>query len=103
MSKNANEPAFPADWKDFQPTTGDQVVREQFFGLTKREYFAGKETLSDLDHPEAGITMTCCASLAGPRPQGDWSVEHLKWEAKWRAALKVIRADALIAALEEKK
>lgn len=27
---------------DFQPTTGEQVVREQFYGLTKREYFAAK-------------------------------------------------------------
>lgn len=27
-------PAFPFDWVDFQPTTGDQVVREQFSGMS---------------------------------------------------------------------
>lgn len=30
------------DWKDFQPTTGEQVVREQFFSMTLRDYFAAK-------------------------------------------------------------
>jgi len=33
-------PAFPADWVDFQPTTGEQVVREQFFGMTLRQHAA---------------------------------------------------------------
>lgn len=33
--------AFPYQMMDFQPTTGQQVVREQGFGLTKLEWFAG--------------------------------------------------------------
>jgi hypothetical protein len=35
------QPANPCNWIDFQPTTGEQVVRQQFPGLTKREWFAG--------------------------------------------------------------
>lgn len=40
MITNQNPPAFPCDWKDFQPTTGEQVVREQFSGMDLRDYFA---------------------------------------------------------------
>lgn len=35
-------PAFPMDWMDFQPHTGEQVVRQQFPGMTLRDYFAAK-------------------------------------------------------------
>lgn len=35
-------PAFPGQWYDFQPYTGDQVVREQWEGMTLRDYFAAK-------------------------------------------------------------
>lgn len=42
MTTNQNPPAFPCDWKDFQPTTGEQVVREQFSGMDLRDYFAAK-------------------------------------------------------------
>lgn len=38
---NANDPAFPFHYKDFQPNTGSEVTREQWGGLSKREYFAG--------------------------------------------------------------
>jgi hypothetical protein len=33
-------PAFPCDWKDFSPTTGEQVAREQYFGMSLRAYFS---------------------------------------------------------------
>lgn len=44
MSNDANNggPAFPGQWYDFQPYTGDQVVREQWEGMTLRDYFAAK-------------------------------------------------------------
>jgi hypothetical protein len=35
-------PAFPGQWYDFQPLTGEQVVREQWGGMTLRDYFAAK-------------------------------------------------------------
>jgi len=39
---NDGGPAFPGQWYDFQPCTGDQVVREQWSGMTLRDYFAAK-------------------------------------------------------------
>jgi len=41
MSQN-NAPAFPWQWIDSLPTTGEQVVREQWNGMTLRDYFAAK-------------------------------------------------------------
>lgn len=37
---NPNDPAFPVEYKDFQPGSGNQVVRELVPGLTKREWVA---------------------------------------------------------------
>ena len=34
--------AFPSHWMDFQPTTGEQVIREQFPGMTLRDWFGGQ-------------------------------------------------------------
>lgn len=39
--KKDGGPAFPTEIYDFQPTTGQQVVRDQQFGLTKRQWYAG--------------------------------------------------------------
>lgn len=39
---NDGGPASPGQWYDFQPCTGDQVVREQWSGMTLRDYFAAK-------------------------------------------------------------
>jgi hypothetical protein len=39
---NDGGPAFPGQWYDYQPTTGVQVVREQWPGLSLRDWFAGK-------------------------------------------------------------
>jgi hypothetical protein len=36
------EPAFPGQWVDSLPTTGEQVVREQWNGMSLRDYFAAK-------------------------------------------------------------
>ena len=39
---NDGGPAFPGQWYDFQPLTGEQVVREQWGGMSLRDYFAAK-------------------------------------------------------------
>ncbi len=44
-------PAFPFDWKDFQPTMGEQVVREQFQGMSLRDYFAAKAMQAIISNP----------------------------------------------------
>jgi len=64
-------------------------------GMSLRDYFAAAETLDDLQD----LNMAGAVALAGPKPEGNWStnpIEWLKWEAKWRAELRFIRADAII-------
>lgn len=43
---NDGGPAFPFDWIDTQPHTGKQVIREQFDGMSLRDYFAGQALAS---------------------------------------------------------
>ncbi len=54
-------PAFPCAWLDFQPHTGEQVVREQFFGATLRDYFAAKAMAAYVSttqmYPDANIAI----------------------------------------------
>ena len=38
---NDGGPAFPSPIMDFQPGTGAQVVRDQFTGMSLRDWFAG--------------------------------------------------------------
>ncbi len=45
---NNGGPAFPGQWYDFQPFTGEQVVREQWEGMSLRDYFAAKAMQSML-------------------------------------------------------
>ena len=67
-----------------------------------RDWFATHETLNDFAHPEAVMPKKLAETLAGePAPKGGWTVDPLgmlKFEAKWRAALRYLRADAMIAA-----
>lgn len=74
-------------------------------GMTLRDWFAGKETLADYDNPEAVIPEELTIALAGEKPAGGWKTGNMlamtKWEAKWRAELRYLRADAMIAARKE--
>lgn len=74
--KNAELPAMPCEWKDFD-SQRIQVVRESYSGLTKREMFA--------IHAMQGL---CTHS-------GDYHLpEHLARDA-------VMYADAVLAELEK--
>lgn len=73
--------------------------------MSLRDWFAGKETLMEWDNPDAVMSEKMAIALAGPKPEGGWSnnpIGMLQWEAKWRSALKYIRADAMLAAREGK-
>lgn len=91
---NDGGPAFPG-WKD----TPDHES-----GMSMRDYFAAHETLPDFS--QELLEKHIAEALAGPMPEGGWGgkqpPEHyramLAWEAKWRAELKYIRADAMIKA-----
>ena len=91
MSEQINDggPAFPA------PYNNDGV------GMSLRDWFAGQETLADLDHPEATISPELTNALAGPRPDKTFTEDPIAWtvwESNWRAKLKYIRADAMLKA-----
>ena len=101
MNNNINDggPAFPH--KRQIRCNGEVIDSEMEPGMTLRDYFAAAETLDDLEH----LLMAGAVALAGPKPEGDWStnpIEWLKWEAKWRAEARFIRADAMLKAREVK-
>ncbi len=89
--KNNGGPAFP--------TPDTEVLGDP--GMSLRDWFATNETLSEWDMPDVVMSKQAGELLAGEcMPEGGYSVqplEMLKWEAKWRAALKYIRADAMLA------
>lgn len=74
--------------------------------VSLRDWFAAHETIGEFDHPENNPGPFMCQALAGPMPEGGWGgcktkdqwIAMLAWEARWRAALRYIRADAMIAA-----
>lgn len=69
--------------------------------MSLRDWFAGQEQLSDFDDSRVQLPQKTMETLAGyPMPSG--VLEALKWEADWRAALRLIRADAMLAAREVK-
>jgi hypothetical protein len=64
--------------------------------ISLRDQFAAREVIND----EEGWPHVMCEVLAGPRPAGSWStnvMEWIVWTARWRAAARYIRADAMIA------
>ena len=91
---NDGGPAFPVSVEAWD--------RGQHLGMSLRDYFAAAEKLEDLDET---CIFDVAVALAGPKPKGSWStntVEWIKWNAKWRAELRFIRADAIIKAREVK-
>jgi len=66
MSEKTNDggPAFPFDWKDFQPHSGEQVVREQFSGMSLRDYFAAKAMAGMLAEDADAYTFTDLAAAS---------------------------------------
>jgi hypothetical protein len=71
-------------------------------GMSLRDYLASKEGLEDWDGVNCVMSKSMAEALAGEAmPDGGWAnanpIEMFRFEAKWRAALKYIRADAMIA------
>ena len=66
-------------------------------GMSLRDWLAGQEKLV---HAE-DFSWEVCEALAGPRPTEDWKnnpLGWLRWSASWQAAIRYIRADAMLAA-----
>lgn len=96
MSEPINDggPAFPSVGEGF----GNPSYSAP--GLSLRDYFAAHEQLRDWDNPDAHMSLTLAETLAGcPSPSKPWGedpIANFTFEAKWRAALRFIRADAMI-------
>lgn len=98
---NDGGPAFPC--MVFSGDTNNDP--EYVTGMSLRDWFASNEDLAEWDPPDAVASRAMCDALAGrPPPPKGWSstgdgmLDMLRWEADWRAALKYVRADALLAA-----
>ena len=86
-------PVFAPDSSKFP-----EVLNE---GMTLIDYFAAHETLADFDQTNACMSKSDAEKLAGsPRPEaGPDCADPLaiyRWEAKWRAALRYLRAEAMV-------
>ena len=96
---NDGGPAFPGQWYDFQPCTGDQVVREQWSGMTLRDAMAMSVRLPD------GYSAKWGEALIGEQHPND--VEpvsvHIDWWMRVEAAYRYRMADAMLAERERTK
>lgn len=94
---NDGGPAFPCP-VEFDPN--GQLVSHGSFGMSLRDWFAGNETLSDYDHPASwDHYVAAINAINGPSP--DCSIDptgYYRWEFEARAKMKLMRADAMLAA-----
>lgn len=91
---NGELPAQPTP--EYSYLHGAVELQHQHFGLTKREWFA-----SLMPEGEQGISVLYAKILMGSDPPKD-GTESIEWWAMAEAKYKVIRADALLKALETK-
>ena len=107
MNINDGGPAYPVapSWNQ----NGD-MVEGGFDGMSLRDWFAGHENIAELDDQNAIPSESMCVALAGrDKPNHGWSckspeqwVAMLQWDSDWRAALKYIRADAMLKARDSR-
>ena len=79
-------PAYPGHWVDFQTGTGDQVVLEQWEGMSLRDYFAAHASEDDIAEYRPQ-TMSACEEFEyehGFWPSREW--------AKYQYATAMLRA-----------
>lgn len=93
-------PAFPVP--DLHP--GAMQVGSS--GMSLRDWFAGQETLADIRDDLSSDYFDALAGCPMPLPPRgkilsafDY-IEIAQWDARWRATLKYIRADAMLRARE---
>lgn len=59
----ANKPAFPTYYYDYQPSTGEQVVRDIENGITIRDYFAAAALTGLLSNHAEKLSLKDAADL----------------------------------------
>lgn len=67
---------------------------------TLRDWFAGREALSDYDHPDSWKHYSLVLeAVNGPSPDSVAdTLGYFKWECEGRAKMKLMRADAMLSA-----
>ena len=109
---NDGGPVFPAGMV-VTPNNGlvpTSAVTDET-GMSLRDWLAAHERLAEWDSGDAVMRTEMAEALAGRKQPGHgWAcatpeefLEMLQWEADWRAALKYIRADAMLKAREGKQ
>lgn len=95
MKTNDGGPAFPQVWHpDMRCDPANTPA-----GMPLRDWLAGNETITDIDASDK--TLEALEALAGREyPSKGSAMDRLRWEADWRAALRYLRADAMLAARE---
>lgn len=96
-----NAPAFPNAQRLFDNDTQSWVVHS-VGGIPIRLWLAANENIGENE----SFDWEACEALAGPRPEKDRKIDPIGWEtwqAKWQAGIRLIRADALIAAYNQKE
>lgn len=95
-----NQPSTAFAWLEWKLKVEDEPP--VLPGISLRDWFAGQERLLDVEHPDSTmISMALATALAGePPPDRGDPVAGVKWEAKWKAALRYLRADAMLEARE---
>ena len=89
-------PAFPGQWYDFQPLTGDQVVREQWSGMTLRDAMAMSVRLPDEFSAKWGEAL-----IGEQHPSEAEPVSvHIDWWMRVEAVYRYRMADAMLKARE---
>lgn len=93
--------------KPFVMPSGEVVWQVHQTGASLRDFFAAAESIAEWDDNDAVISTKLSEALAGEKmPSSGWAgdpLEMLRFEAKWRAALKYIRADAMLAERAKRK
>lgn len=101
----------PARWNDGQHFVCDDCMNSKHAGsqpkdyIQLRDWLAAHETLKEWEDFDT-VDQNAAELLAGrPKPKHGWRcetreqlIETLQWDADWRAALKYIRADAMLRA-----
>lgn len=99
---NRNQPAFPHGPLGDSTQYEDGRISYQWpagAGMSLLDYFAAHETLAEFDNPDCSIPVAAYERYGGKAPEGGWSknaLGMLERDAKVRAALKYMRARAMV-------
>lgn len=93
--------AFPHTPKRWHSDAGCYVIDDECdgYGMTLRDWFAGRETLSDCNNAD-GTFWSAILGRQLPLYRED-PLGYIKAETEARAILKWMRADAMLAARKE--